>query len=310
MRGRIRLAAITGAVLLVVGCGGDALGEAIDEAPTLAPLIEERALWDSADAGADSVSTAADAALLGETAVIVGDRKDGFRLAAVDAATGKPHWSIDERGALPGGDGAELFRPTITEPALLVAGPPDDFLVFVPYHRDECAHPSGWCPRENGEPYRAEEGVAALSGKDGSVHWMTPVIPYGQTEHTRMTLLGANEDLLLVGSIDLDGSLSSLRTFALSASDGNELWQQDGMEAYFITGGTVIGHIPRKPNYALLGQGLSEGTVVALDATSGARRWDLSQRFTDSATWLVAGDLVVVQASRDENDSTLVLERV
>jgi outer membrane protein assembly factor BamB len=307
MRSGIRLAAITGVALLAVGCGGDAVGELIDEPPTLAPLVEERALWDGA--GADAVSTVLDAVLRGETALIIGDRKDAYRLAAVDAATGAPRWSIDEGDALPGDYGATLFRPTIVEPALLVAGQPDDPLVLVPYHRDNCSHPTGWCQRKDGEPYRSEQGVAALSGRDGSVRWTTPVIPYGRSEFSRMKLLGASEDLLLVGSAEFDDSLGSLRTIALSASNGHQLWQQPGIEAYFITGGTVIGHIPRNPDDVLgVGQGLSEGTVVALDATSGERRWDLSQRFADSDAALVAGELVVAQASREGDENALVLE--
>jgi hypothetical protein len=307
MRGGIRIAAIAGVALLVVACGSDAVGETIDKPPTLTPLVEERPLWDAT--GSDAVSTATDAALRGDTAVIVGDRRDNFRLAAVDAATGAPRWSIDERDPLTGGDGVVLFRPTITDPALLLAGPPDDFLVFVPYYRDACPHPTGWCPRENGVHPRAEQGVAALSGKDGSVRWSTPVITGDENQDMRLKLLAASENLLLVGSVGFDDSLSSLSTLALSTSDGHKLWQQGGMEAYFITERTVIGHIPTNRNEVLgVGRGLSEGTVVAVDALTGDRRWDLSQRFTSSDTWVAAGDLVVVQTKSREIENALILE--
>jgi outer membrane protein assembly factor BamB len=307
MRGGIRLAAITGAALLVVACGSDAVGETLDEPLTLIPLVEERALWNAT--GADAVSTVTDATLRGDTAVIVGEQKDGYRLATVDAATGAPRWSIGERDPLPGGDGVVLFRPTITDPALLVAGPPEDFLVFVPYYRDACAHPSGWCPRENGVQPRAEQGVAALSGKDGSVRWMTPVISGEENQDMRLKLLAASDDLLLAGSVGFDDSPSSLSTLALSTSDGHELWQQGGMEAYFITERTVIGHMPTNRNEILgVGRGLSEGTVVAVDALTGDRRWDLSQRFTSSDTWVAAGDVAVVQTKSGETDNALILE--
>jgi hypothetical protein len=307
MRGDIRLAAIMGAALLVVACGSDTVGETLDEPPTLTPLVAEQALWDAQ--GADALSTVRDATLRGDTAVIVGQEKDGYQLAAVDAATGTPRWRIGERDPLPGGDGVVLFRPTITDPALLVAGPPEDFLVFVPYYRDACAHPTGWCPRENGVRPRAEQGVAALSGKDGSVRWMTPVITGEENQDMRLKLLAVSEDLLLVGSVGFDDSLSSLSTLALSASDGHQLWQQGGMEAYFITAGTVIGHTPTNRNEILgVGRGLSEGTVIALDATTGDRRWDLSQRFATSDTSVVAGNLAVVQTKSGETENALILE--
>jgi hypothetical protein len=62
MHGGIRLAAIIGVVLLVVGCGGGSddvreiiekigqppppVGEITEEPPTLTPLVDERPLWD------------------------------------------------------------------------------------------------------------------------------------------------------------------------------------------------------------------------------------------------------------------------
>jgi hypothetical protein len=99
---------------LVVGCGGDSdrggdavreilekigqppppAGEITEEPPTLTPLVEQRPLWDGT--GANAVSTVRCAVLRGETAVIVGDVNDDFRLAAVEAATGRQHWRIEE----------------------------------------------------------------------------------------------------------------------------------------------------------------------------------------------------------------------
>jgi outer membrane protein assembly factor BamB len=228
----------------------------------------------------------------------------------VDAATGAPRWSIGERDPLPGGGGIVLFRPTIVDPALLVAGPPEDFLVFVPYYRgNTCAHATGWCPRESGRSSRAEQGVAALSGKDGSVRWSAPVITGEEDRDMRLKLLAASEDLLLVGSVGLDDSRSSLTTTAIRTSDGRPMWRQGGMEAHFISGETVIAHIPtERIDILSVGRGLSEGVVVALDATTGDRRWDLSERFATSDTWVVAGDLAVVHAEAAGTENTLVLE--
>jgi hypothetical protein len=232
--------------------------------------------------------------------VIIGDVKDDFRLTAVDAATGRQHWSIEEFSPLLGGDGSILFRPVISDEPLLIAGPPEDFLVFVHYYHDygDCTHPTGWCPRDDDEPSRAEQGVAALSGKDGSVRWMTPVITRDETRDMTMELFGADEDLLLVGSVDRDRNLDTLSTLALNTSDGQRRWQHPGVEAGLIAGGTVIGRIPSTSDDVTLEPSdmLHSGAVVAIDAISGDRRWDLSQRFAMSAPSSAAGDLVVVEA--------------
>jgi hypothetical protein len=66
--------------LLVVACGGDAVGEVNDEPPGLGPLVEERELWRSTDA--DAISVVSGASLHGGTAVLLGGGKDGPGLTA------------------------------------------------------------------------------------------------------------------------------------------------------------------------------------------------------------------------------------
>jgi hypothetical protein len=307
MRDRVRLAVLTGVALLVAACGGGPVENIIDEEPALAPLVQERALWDATSAPA--ISTVGEASLIGGTAVISGDARDDFRLAVVDAATGMPRWSFGYVDPLPGGGGAGYFRPGNTEPGFLAAGTPEDFLVFVPYYRRDCEHPTGLCPREDGEPYRAEEGVAAMSGKDGSVRWMAPVVPFGEAGDTAIALRDVGENLLLVETRDMNATPGSLHTVALRLSDGQELWRQPGVEGRISTAGTVMVRRPTDLAEALrLGHPFADGTVVALDAASGHRRWDLHERFSNSEVELVAGDLVVVRASRDGADSTRILE--
>jgi outer membrane protein assembly factor BamB len=306
MIGGIRWAAVASAALLAVGCG-DAVGETIDEPPTLGPLVAERPLWDATSA--DAISTVLSATLHDDTAVIVGDQKDGFRLSAVDAATGTPHWSLDDDDPLPGGDGATLFRPAPNYDLPVVAGPSHDFLVYVPYYRgDDCTHPTGWCPREKNETRRVEVGIAALSGKDGTVRWMTPVVTDDEIQYLDMKLRAAGAGLVLIGISDFNHDLASLRTVALSASDGSQRWEQPGVVADFTTGETIIARIPSTPNDVTPMFVAPEGAVVALDASSGNRRWDLSQRYANSVATSVAGDFVVARAtSRDGEEDTLVL---
>jgi hypothetical protein len=108
-------------------------------------------------------------------------------------------------------------------------------------------------------------------------------------------------DLLVVGIEDpFSKDLGSLRTVALNISDGSQRWEHPGVAADFIVGETVIGRIPRTFDGIDLtsrpGRPPADGTLVALDTTSGQRRWDLSQRFAASAGDVVAGDVVLVRA--------------
>jgi outer membrane protein assembly factor BamB len=246
--------------------------------------------------------------------MIVGDEQDRFRLAAVDAATGIPRWSLEELDPLPGGDGAKLFRPELLHPeprdAPIVAGPHGDSLVYVPYLRsDDCTHPTGWCPREEGETPSGERGIAALSERDGSVRWMTPVLSSTETQHMDVRLLVANDDLVLIRISDFSNDLASLRTVALSTTDGSRRWEQSGVVAEFITDSAVIGRIPRTPDDVARLFVAPEGTVVALDPTSGNRRWSLSDSYVDSSPMLVAGHFIVARVeSPDAKANTLVMD--
>ncbi len=312
MLGGIRWAAIAGAALLVVACGGD-VGEAIDEPPELGPLVEERELWRSTDA--DAISLVRGASLHGDTALLLGGGKDGPGLTAVDAATGKPRWLVDGQEPLPSGDGTELYIGSSGSYLPVLEDPVEGLLVFVPYTSYTCSQPTESCPCENGQC--KEVGVAALSGKDASVRWATPLAAVGSMRYLAVVPRAVSNDLLVVGIEDpFSKDLGSLRTVALNTSDGSQRWEHAGVVADFIAGQTVIGRIPTTYTDVALssrpGRPPADGTLVALDTTSGQRRYDLSQRFAASAADVVAGDLVLVRAESQgverPLDQTLIVE--
>jgi hypothetical protein len=218
----VRLAALVASVLLAAGCSGDLAGEIIHEPATLGPLVGERVTWDTTGAGA--VSTIYGARIHGDAVVLQAGERDDHRLAVVDAGTGRPRWSRKNFAELRGGNGATLFDPA-PGGAPLVAGAPEDFVVLVHYYRDDCDQPTG-CPLDgDGEP-REEQGIAALSGKDGTVRWMTPLPKGGGGEDDRLRIepLAASDDLVLVGVVDTNNDLGTLRTVALDTADGRQRW--------------------------------------------------------------------------------------
>jgi hypothetical protein len=313
MIGDVRWAAIAGAALLMVACGGDAAGEVIDEPPGLGPLVEERELWRSTDA--DAISVVTGASLHGETALLFGGGKDGPGLTAVDAATGGPRWHLQGYDPLPGGDGTKLYGGLDGRYLPVLEDPVEGFLVFVPYISFTCPQNTESCRCEND---RCEEvGIAALSGKNASLRWVTPISAPGGMQDVSVVPRAVSDDLLVVGIEDsFSDDLGSLRTVALSTADGSQRWEQAGVVPDFIAGETVIGRIPTTITDVALrsppGRPPAGGNLIALDGKSGQRQYDLSQRFGASVAEVVVGGLVLVRAespgSNRQLDQSLIIE--
>jgi outer membrane protein assembly factor BamB len=135
------------------------------------------------------------------------------------------------------------------------------------------------------------------------VRWATPISTLGGTQN--VVPRAVSDDLIVVGIDDPSSDdLAGLRTVALNTADGNQRWEHAGVVPDFTAGETVIGRIPRThTDVDTSSSPPADGTLVALDAASGQRRWDLSRRFADSVAELVAEDLVLVRAGiPDGND--------
>lgn len=289
----------------------DPVGETIDEPPTLAPLVAERSLWDASSAS--GISTVSYATLRDDTAVVIAGKKDGNRLAVLEASTGKTRWSLTNLQKLPGGGGAVYFTAMVGDYTPVVAGPPEDLLVLVPYYRDNCQHPSGWCPRDPNRPHRKEQGVAALSGKDGSVRWMTSVpVDRAEADDLSVSVVAANQHMVVAVTFSTSSGDPTLnRTVALNTSDGRQRWQARDVVAAFLAGDVVVGQVTETHSPFAPGRANPDGpsTVVTLDAADGKRRWDLAEPFTWSRPMLAAGDLIVVRTDETNyRERTRVVE--
>ncbi|TDD85904.1 hypothetical protein E1293_10480 [Actinomadura darangshiensis] len=290
------LLAVLLAVLVVVkvaGSGGEPLPDGEKRPEPMA--FSDKPLWDEHKLGMGNVDGVE---LRGDVAIVAGDiEPTGFRLAVVDVRTGAPRWVVDDGHPLKGGDGAiadaepgnppESVRDALGKP--IVYGDGDDWTVLVQYRKGESDKES-------------EFGVAALSGRDGTVRWMRPLVrpkPDGDGKQ-RLDLLTADSNVVLA-SVQASNEADP-RTVALDPSSGRELWRHEGGWAYRIAGGLVLGQTAGdKPSSAKL-----EGAgVFALDAKSGRQQWNLQ----NARLQAVAGGTALIRVSEKQQGRSYDEER-
>ena len=247
------------------------------------------------------------AELRGDIAMMSGDDEDST-WAAVDARTGKALWLYHESN--PTGrklrGGAQL-TPSAT---FRIVGGADDWKVILPYHRFPCPFTGVSTAKctPGFAPSTEEHGLVALSGKDGSVLWQTPIVggpvrtdnpgvDYDLNEET-----AGGDDHTTV--IDVAGQFSSEsgedQTVAIDTDDGSVRWRYPHSQAVLMTGGTVFQGPGRLPD------GMpGAGPETALDPLTGATRWSLP------AGWLAAagaGDTVLTNDQGLRPDTVLELD--
>ncbi|MGH3656451.1 MAG: hypothetical protein ACRDUA_07310 [Micromonosporaceae bacterium] len=297
--------AVAGVLLATSGCTDGPDAESIS--------VSKQPVWASSQLGMNRVSGVA---MADDTAVVSG-HAHSERLAAVDGETGRVRWTIDDKDPLPGGKGARAhagsgydgFRDPSGEPLVVRDG--DEWSAVVGYSRT----------RTTAKARVEEHGLALVSVNDGAVEWLSPPLTAGRAEVDDNTIgetvglrgigLGAVGGEVVVASLraeDEGATTEDLRMVALSTSDGRKLWEKTGVWPGAVAGDVVLGHVP-KPSAPLTSasraaEGYQNTTVVAFDAGSGERRWDLAKRFPLARLDTVAGDLAVVDAEPDPDADT------
>lgn len=285
-------------VLVLIGvkaCGGpgtDALPDGERQPRPVA--FSEKPLWDERKLGMERV---AGVELLGDVALVAGDVPSaGARLAAVDLRTGEPRWTVDTGYPLRGGEGAvahegpgykaELLRGVTGKP--VVYGPGNDWTAVVQYTK-------GVQGRET------EMGVAALSGKDGSVRWKHALVRPRSGEEgdddreKKMRLLAADTRVVLTSVESRDGG--DPKTIALDPATGRELWENADGWGFRIAGTVVLGETLGSRAPSDFDERRKNAGVFALDLRSGRKLWDLGGRFEGSHLEAAAGGTAAVQVS-------------
>ncbi|MGP4029647.1 outer membrane protein assembly factor BamB family protein [Actinomadura sp. 3N407] len=269
--------------------------------------FSDKAMWDERKLGMSGV---AGVELRGDVAIVAGDVDLGEgRLAVVDVRTGAPRWTLGAGASLRGGGGAvahhghghraEHLRSVTGNPA--VYGEGDDWSVLVQYT-------VGARGRET------EMGVAALSGKDGTVRWKHALVrpragDRGDDEREKKMRLLAADARVVLASVEAKESIDP-KTVALDAATGRKLWEHEGGWAYRFAGDLVLGETRgERPQPARWGQERKGTDVFALDVRTGEKRWDLSEAFESSHLEAVAGGTAAVRVREWKPGRTYVDRR-
>lgn len=288
-------------------------GVLLDHSPAMRPIHFGPRLWSGTDGGPFPVVTSG--IVHGNSIVLLGgdDANWEDRLAVVDAATGRLNWQVRNLDKLPNGAGAELWVP-IAPQWPFVAGSGADWTLLVEYIRDNCEHPSGFC--QNSPTQLTEEfGVAALSGRDGSVRWSTPLVaavpsesPAADRDPTS-TLVAASDTTAIVSVYDRPrystDPASPPTTVALDVTTGKQVWKRSGVTPQLLAGDTVLAWLASTPPNT--GRRQAQ-TLVVLDSTTGKLRWRWPERLLPGGPIVAAGNTAVIPTIAAGRISTLVID--
>ncbi|RZS44820.1 putative pyrroloquinoline-quinone binding quinoprotein [Herbihabitans rhizosphaerae] len=283
------------ALATAVGCssdsgdGGPKPGglDRVDEAPSLKPLtLAPTPLWTGAvafpDFHPDSVGLHGDAAVLASQ----------NRLVVADLANGRQRWAYKKNEPLRGGAGA-TFQDYADEPVLADPPPPPvvgrdgDWSVLGLYEHRFCPWAPDCTPEQRDKT--DEFGLAALSGRDGTIRWKFPFVPTrSKREGATVTLneqypLRADDRTAAIG-YKRDGVV---RMAAVDAATGAKLWETDAVRPAAIAGDVVLA-------YRVVPNSDDPGPVVAFDRTTGQQRWEAQGRPLKSPTLQVVNGAVLI----------------
>jgi outer membrane protein assembly factor BamB len=264
-------------------------GEVVTKATATPLRFGERPLWTGGTKGAPR--RADGFALHGESLVMFnGPDKDHLdRLSVVDAATGKPRWSVSPARPLPGGHGESWYgRGTFDSPQVVDRG--RDWGVLVTTVRE-------------GSTRQKAYGLALLSGENGQVLWRRPLVAATDAPaHDRYVypaqLLTDGGTALVSLHPEAGGPLAELKLTAVDALSGKRLWTRTGLRPSALAAGSVVATEWPGPTSAPLDD-TRTGTVTVLSAATGRTRWSLSGRMPAASAFAVAAGLLVVREVRN-----------
>ncbi|OLF13806.1 hypothetical protein BLA60_01010 [Actinophytocola xinjiangensis] len=272
--------------------------------PPAPAVLDERPLWSGA---VTSRPGELGATFVGDALVQVGlEGGEDYRrtLSVVDAATGKVRWSLREEAAL-GGDGARLGFVTYHTTVLDADG---DWSVVVQYEK-AVTMPSG-------KPGR-EEGLAALSGADGSVRWRFPVLtdrrlgPATGEPWSNLTSFRANERYA-VALVTRNGARNERTAdtwIGFDLASRQKLWEVPWAAAdgrFDLAGDMVVGDVTPvgKPVPELTGAGVK--IVAGVDAATGRTRWTTAETPPSGTSGLTGTGVLITTGERGAQRVTLV----
>ena len=268
-----RIAALT-ALVVVAGCSPS--GQPDDSSPSVTPRVSTAdprpgnltQLWRDR---LTTVHSLTGARIVGDRMVLTGypanpyDSYSPETVEVVDADTGAPYWHRDVKDKADIGEGRVIFDLETVG----VGGSGDAGVVAGVYLTPACP---GICPR-SAQSVTEEKGVVALSMSDGSLAWVSPVVP-AVAEGTAQadinqavipSVVGSTTTAIIVGIPSTKGSPPAV--VALDPANGRQLWRADGYQAIEAVPGAVL--VQDRTASAPI----KSGAPAVLDPATGAPRW-------------------------------------
>jgi hypothetical protein len=269
------------AIFITTGGEDDPAPEATRPAPTARPLELTTMPW------SPSVEPGTLPQLRDDTVLFVdlhnsdGDFGDERRMVLADARTGEHRWTLVDE--LRGGG---LVWDSLHRPHLVAH--PTGVAVLVQYCVVTCVGNAG------------SDGIALLSGQDGSVLWQSPTVD-GAKHHT--IVWTAEDDTVMVtvqpgAGIDFPPErLNEVRVLAFEVLTGAERWETHGMWPVRTASGVLLGAVGKYPptRKSDVTAPLADlATVTALDLATGSKLWDFADRARSAQVVAVAGDTALL----------------
>jgi outer membrane protein assembly factor BamB len=139
-----------------------------------------------------------------------------------------------------------------------------------------------------------------LSTVDGHVIWRTVTFAGSAETALKGPLLLVADDRIALTAVANEADSPEVerpevpRMIAIDTATGARSWERTGPWPMAIAGDTVIG-LNAKGYDAAASEVGPDAMVAAFDATTGAPRWDLHDRYQGSKVVLAAADVVLVQ---------------
>ncbi|MGH8877724.1 MAG: PQQ-binding-like beta-propeller repeat protein [Stackebrandtia sp.] len=226
-----------------------------DKAKTDAVKLSDKPLWSKEthdDLELDKSLLNGTRILGDKVAFVREDDEAQTRLVVADAKSGKAAWKLDKDDTLPGS--GDLLADHLSVEPLGAAS--DAKALLVEYHKAATL-----ADGSTGE----EEGIAALSLKDGRMLWSLPVSIAPENDDV-VLLEAASSSHVALSLIPVNDDSRDNELIMVDAEEHEIAWRKKSLDATGFAGGTVIADKEEAGD---------EVTVVGLKASNGEKRWEL-----------------------------------
>ncbi|ADD41329.1 PQQ-binding-like beta-propeller repeat protein [Stackebrandtia nassauensis] len=248
--------------------------------------FSEKPLWSKKpldEDGSDSLRFSGTSVLGDKVAFVRRDNESAEHLTVAKAKSGKTVWELTDGDTIKGSDGLRADHPEVDP-----LGGADAEALLVAYVK-----PTTLADGSSGE----ENGIAALSLKDGSMLWSVPVVT-GPQHGYFMFLAATSDSHVAVDLSDHSGEEDVSKLVMVDYKKREVVWQKEWLEAAAIIDDTVI--VDKfKPD----GDNLDHVTAMGLKVSSGKTRWELDHD-KDPDVLTATNDAAVV----DSGGSVLILD--